>query len=65
MLTGDEKWLKSGAEIYCDGFPVVHVELDCEIITIDVMGLTQRKFMHDEPLTIGYKGEVIEDLYLI
>jgi hypothetical protein len=63
MLTGNESWIVSGDEIYCKGFPVVHVELDCELIKIDVMGQVEILHLHDEPLTIGYKGEVIEDVY--
>jgi len=65
VLTGNEKWLKIDDVIYCKGFPVVHVELSCGLLTIDVMGLTQVIDMHDEPITVGYEGKVIEDLYLI
>jgi len=50
MLTGNENWvvaLKEGEDVlarqcgYKIWFPVAHVDLDCGIITIDVMGRPQ------------------------
>lgn len=66
MLTGNEKWVvagNQGAEIYHGEWPIVGIELNCEIITIDVCGLTQLVDLHDDDVKIGFYGDVIEDVY--
>ena len=71
MLTGNEDWVKAGlqgGEIWAkpscsDWWPIVHIELDCELIKIDVCNRIQICHLDDCEIRIG-TDDIVEDVYL-
>ena len=70
MLTGNENWVKAakdGTEVYAkalgDWYPIVGIELDCELIKIDVCNMIDILHLYDCEIRIG-SDEIVEDVYL-
>jgi hypothetical protein len=71
MLTGNEDWVKAaveGQEVWakpscCDWWPIVHIELDCELLKIDVCNRIQICHLDDCEIRIG-QDDIVEDVYL-
>ena len=69
-LTGNEAWIvagKEGHEIYAKSaglwWPIVHVELDFELIKIDVCGHIDILNLFECDIKIGDEGEQVKDVY--
>lgn len=70
MLTGNETWIKAAkageivwASASGDWWPIVHIELDCELLKIDVCNRIQILRLDDCEIRIG-ESEIVEDVYL-
>lgn len=65
-LTGNEPWVLAaleGYEVYADGFPIVHIELTCGLVKVDVCNEVDVFSVDDCKIQIGFDSDVIEDNY--